>query len=132
MSSKNLSIVLSVVGGFLGALFSFAMLPLCNLGWIGTPTQCGYLYYNGGVCLFVILGALIEFKSLIAGSVICLISGVLGIIFAVMIARISMSGTFSILPLNFLIPFFLIIAGGALGIRDFLRLRKWKLSLKTD
>ncbi len=121
MSTKKLSIVLSVFGGFLVVLLSFFMLFLCNLGWIGTPTQCGYLYYIGGVGLFAILGALIEFKSLIAGSVICLILGVIGIIFAVMIARISMSGTFSILPFNFLIPFFLIIAGGALGTWDFLQ-----------
>jgi tryptophan-rich sensory protein len=121
MSKKNLSIALSLIGGFLVALLSFFMLSFCNLGWIGTPTQCWFLYYIGGVGLFAILGALIEFKSLIAGSVICLISGVLGIIFAVMIARISMSGSFSILPYNFLIPFFLIIAGGALGTWDFLQ-----------
>lgn len=108
MSRKNVSIGLSIFGGFLGFLFGFGALYFCNLGWAFLPIVCVYLSYIGGVSLFAIVGALIEFKSLIVGSIICLISGVLGIIFAIMIAMTLPY------PNLFLFIFFLIIVGGAL------------------
>ncbi|NVM17595.1 MAG: hypothetical protein HWN80_07750 [Candidatus Lokiarchaeota archaeon] len=113
---KIISIILSLIGGYLGFILGFGMLTSCNLGWIGNDTSvCVYFSYIGGIGLLVLVGALIELISLIAGSIICLISGVLGIIFVMMITMFLTN------PTILLFIFFLIIAGGALGLWDFLQ-----------
>jgi hypothetical protein len=110
---KIVSIVVSIIGGILAIFFGFSMLMICNLGWIG-PSFCLYQAIIGGIGLLSIIGALIELKSLLAGSLICGITGVLGIILAVMITMIL---TY---PTLYLVIFFFNIIGGALGILDYL------------
>ncbi|MFX1447763.1 MAG: hypothetical protein ACFFCG_06465 [Promethearchaeota archaeon] len=111
---RNVSIILSLSGGFLGILFGFTMLMLCNLGWIGSgPSFCVYLASIIGISFLVIIGALIEFRSVIIGSIICVIIGVIGIIISVMITMILAY------PTLFLVAFFSNLAGGVIGLCDY-------------
>jgi Flp pilus assembly protein protease CpaA len=124
MARKNSSIGLSLIGGFVGVIFGFSGYVF---RWFTEyeASVGAYFLYIGIVSLFAIFGALIEFKYLITGSFICLITGGLLIIVILIIGRVN---------LIFLFPFFpsfLIIVGGALGIRE-LRLRDPQITLKTD
>jgi len=77
-----------------------------------------YPYIIVGFNLFALFGVLIEKKkSLIAGSLICLISGVLIVI-------ISIIGVTLGAYIYLFFPSFLLTAGGVFGIWEFLRLRK--------
>lgn len=126
MTRKNSSVGLSLIGGFMGVIFGFNGQTVCS--WV---TNCEasvlpFFLYIGTVSLFAVIGALIELKYLIAGSFICLISGALLIIVILIIGRIH---------LIFLFPFFpsfLIIVGGALGIKELRRLSDPQILLKTD
>ena len=125
MTRKNSSIGLSLIGGFVGVIFGFSGY-VCRWFTEYEASVWVYFLYIGTVSLFAIFGALIEFKYLIAGSIICLISGGLLIIVILIIGRVN---------LIFLFPFFpsfLIIVGGALGIRELLRLRDPQITLKTN
>lgn len=87
-----------------------------------------YNYIIVGVNLFALFGVLIEKKkSLIAGSLICLISGALIVIISIIGAEefyvLKNSPTLGgYIYLCF--PSFLLIAGGVFGIWEFLRLQK--------
>ena len=126
MTSKKSSIGLSLIGGFVGVIFGFS--GQAEYSWLPDieVSLLPYFLYIGTVSLFAVFGALIEFKYLIAGSFICLISGGLLIIVVLIIGRPH---------LIFLFPFFpsiLIIIGGVLGIRELRRLSDPQIILRTD
>jgi hypothetical protein len=116
------SIIFVFIGGIIGLLFSFGMLPMCSFGWIGSGrSDCIFFYYLGGISLLAIIGAFLEFRSLIIGSVICVISGFLGIVIAVI-----MSATISTLsnPIMYIIIYSFNIVGGSIGIMGFYKVNK--------
>jgi len=114
MARKNSSIGLSLIGGFVGVIFGFSGYVF---RWFTDyeASVRAYFLYIGIVSLFAIFGALIEFKYLITGSFICLISGGLIIIVILIIGRVNLIFLFSFFPS------FLIIVGGALGIKELRR-----------
>jgi len=126
MTGKNSSIGLSLIGGFVGVIFGFSGQTVGSWFINYEASLLPYFLYIGTVSLFAVFGALIEFKYLMAGSFICLISGGLLIIVILIIGRVN---------LIFLFPFFpsfLIIVGGVLGIREFRRLLDPQITLKTN
>ncbi|NVM43847.1 MAG: hypothetical protein HWN79_02930 [Candidatus Lokiarchaeota archaeon] len=126
MTSKNSSIGLSLVGGFVGVIFGFNGQTVCSWFTDCETSALPYFLYIGIVSLFAIFGALIEIKYLITGSFICLISGALLIIVILIIGRVNLIFLFPFLPS------FLIIAGGALGIRELRRLSDPQITMKTN
>ena len=126
MTGKNSSIGLSLIGGFVGVIFGFS--GQAEYSWFPDieVSLLPYFLYIGIVSLFAVFGALIEFKYLMAGSFICLISGGLLIIVILIIGRVNLIFLFPFLPS------FLIIVGGALGIRELRRLSDPHIILKTD
>ncbi len=125
--SKKISIGLSAVGGTIGVLFglllSYYYLFVSYLGLSGGE----YCYYLAGVSLFAIFGVLIERKkSLIAGSLICLITGIFHVILAINSEReiLILRNFPALMKYMYLYsPSFLIITGGALGVWAFIRHR---------
>jgi hypothetical protein len=126
MTRRNLSIGLSLIGGLVGVIFGFSGQTVESWFIDYEASVLPYFLYIGIVSLFAVFGALIEFRYLMTGSFICLISGVLLIIVILIIGRVN---------LIFLFPFFpsfLIIVGGVLGIREFRRLLDPQITLKTN
>lgn len=119
MILKRYSIGLSVIGGFLGVLFGFGMLPLCGI-ILSYESLCMNYVFIGVISLVAIVGAVFEFKRLIIGSVINVMSGVLGLIFLMMLAMNPLFYN----PFIYFLSFFLVIGGGVLGIWGFFRTRK--------
>jgi hypothetical protein len=119
--------VLSAIGGIIGVLFglllSYYYLFVSYQGVSGGE----YCYYLAGVSLFAIVGWRIERKgSLIAGSLICLITGVFHVILAIISEREIYIFRFFPTLMKYLylyFPSFLIIAGGVLGVWVFIRHR---------
>lgn len=75
---KKASIGLSLFGGLIGAIFYFILIQFTYLDmFYYRPFWFVLSLYFGGLSLLTIFGAIIEFKSQIVGSFICLISGIL-------------------------------------------------------
>jgi len=125
MTRKNLSIGLSLIGGFVGVIFGFSGYVF---RWFTDYEASVWVFflYIGTVSLFAIFGALIEFIYLLAGSFICLISGGLIIIVILIIGRVNLIFLFSFFPS------FLIIIGGALGIEVYRRDIDPQITLTTN
>jgi len=129
---KKISIGLSAIGGIIGVLFGLLLgfyhfvvnLAASYRGHYGGE----YCYYLAGVSLFAIFGWLIERKgSLIAGSLICLITGVFHVILAIISEREIYIFRFFPTLMKYIylyVPSFLIIAGGVLGVLAFIRHRR--------
>ena len=126
MKRRNSSIGFSLVGGFVGVIFGLSgQTEYSGLTDIEV-SLLPYFLYIGTVSLFAVFGALIEFKYLITGSFMCLISGGLLILMLLIIGRVHFIFLFPF------IPSFLIIVGGALGIKELRRLSDPQITLKTD
>jgi len=97
---KKLSVGINLVCGLIGIGIGFALAPLYYY-WGGHNLNG---YYIAGISLVPVVGSIIEWKYMRAGSIICLISGI------ILMAM-------SIFPIFFAsIPFFVMIAGSVLGL----------------
>jgi uncharacterized membrane protein len=116
MGRRNLSIGLNLIGGLWILIYGIVHLLLHPgaTGWyLSPPYTIPLIIFS----VIAIVGAIIEFKNLMVGSAICLISGI-----AILI-------TLNIFIITFIVttifPIIFLIVGGALGI---LEARKEKVS----
>ncbi|MFX1470568.1 MAG: hypothetical protein ACFFB8_18130 [Promethearchaeota archaeon] len=105
MGRRNQSIGLNLIGGSVGVILGFVSQPMFY-SWGGHSL---WGFYIAGISFLAIIGTLLEFKRLFTGSLICLISGIINLIIVLAIAITLFVIT---------IPYFLIIAGAALGILE--------------
>ncbi|MHA2394384.1 MAG: hypothetical protein ACXAEX_20795 [Promethearchaeota archaeon] len=97
---KNLSVGINLACGVIGIGIGFGLAPLYYF-W-GNHNLNGY--YIAGISLVPVVGSIIEWKYVRAGSIICLISGITLMVM-------------SIFPIFFAsIPFFVMTAGSVLGL----------------
>ncbi|MFX0000122.1 MAG: hypothetical protein ACFE9Q_00880 [Candidatus Hodarchaeota archaeon] len=118
MGRKKISIGLSGFGGFLNIIIG--LLSLFGIGLFGmggSPSSrifFGITFLPSGILAFV--GAFIEFKSLIIGGFLCLLTGILTIVLPLIV---NYNYFFTMIAYIFLIiPTLLIIVGGILGILE--------------
>ena len=82
-TKHKISILLSLFGGLFGFGVVFVLAGVYDTIIYYIPRLLAMPYYVGGVSLFTVLGALIEFKRLKVGNLICLISGNLLVIYII-------------------------------------------------
>lgn len=82
-TKHKISILLSLFGGLFGVGVVLVLAGVYDTIIYFNPRLLVMPYYVGGVSLFTVLGALIEFKRLKVGNLICLISGNLLVIYII-------------------------------------------------
>ena len=117
MDRKFISIGLSGFGGFLNIIIGLPTLFGIGLFAWGTGLSLrifiGITFLPSGI--IAVIGALVENKSLIIGSLLCLLAGILTIVLPIIVNYYYFYGIIVSVPFIFF-PTFLIIVGGILGI----------------
>ena len=128
MDRKKISIGLSGFGGFLNIIIGLPTLFGMGLFWV-TPlsvrTFIGITFLPSGI--LAVIGALVEFKSLIIGSCLCLLAGILTIVLPIIVNYYYFYGIIVSIP-YLILPTFVIIVGGILGILEWYRPALSKIS----